>query len=218
MLLRYKDSAEDLDVSYRMNSDTLATLRSTLKAFEGTHNFHNFTSRLQPRDPKCNRYILSFTAEEPFVAMGLEWVKLIVLGQSFLFNHIRKMVAVAAEVVRGSLQKSDIERFFRPENKVSLPIAPGEGLYLDKLMFDWYDKKFGGTHAKLDFSSGPVVDRINRFREDIIHCHIFEEEIRNQAFAQWLNQLDRLSLFTYQNEVCPTDVKNEETVDGNESS
>lgn len=31
--------------SYRITSGVMDSVRSTLKAFEGTHNFHNFTAR-----------------------------------------------------------------------------------------------------------------------------------------------------------------------------
>ncbi|KAG9412720.1 hypothetical protein AC1031_015621 [Aphanomyces cochlioides] len=37
---------------YRIDNDTLAKLRQTLKLFVGTHNFHNYTSKLPPFSPK----------------------------------------------------------------------------------------------------------------------------------------------------------------------
>jgi len=37
---------------YRLNDDTYQKLNETLSVFLGTHNFHNFTSKLEPHSPK----------------------------------------------------------------------------------------------------------------------------------------------------------------------
>ena len=37
-----------------------ARLNEVLEDFEGTHNYHNFTLRVEPTDPSARRYILSF--------------------------------------------------------------------------------------------------------------------------------------------------------------
>ncbi len=101
--------------AYRMNAETLEKLRETLTAFEGTNNFHNFTLKLPPYSPKyliyvyiyyiavrssyitqhiirCKRYIMRFESDEPFLKNGVEWIRLRVIGQSFLLHHIRKMI------------------------------------------------------------------------------------------------------------------------------
>ncbi|KAH9260175.1 hypothetical protein BASA81_001344 [Batrachochytrium salamandrivorans] len=48
-------------------SQLLGELRQILQEFVGTHNFHNFTEKLPPRDPRSIRIIHSFTASEELV-------------------------------------------------------------------------------------------------------------------------------------------------------
>ena len=70
------------------------------------------------------RYIISFTASRPFLMGGMQWLKLRVLGQSFLLHHIRKMVAVTVEVVRGRLSKADVNRAFGQEKVTTHSCCP----------------------------------------------------------------------------------------------
>ena len=95
---------------HRASADAIAKLREALKMYEGTHAYHNFTTGKHPDDSNAKRYIVSFDCAEPFVdhSSGVEWVLLSVLGQSFLLNQIRKMVAMAVEVARGAATLSTI--------------------------------------------------------------------------------------------------------------
>ena len=87
---------------HRAAPTLLERLRGFLAAYVGTRKYHNFTNKLKPTDMAAQRFIVSFTADDPTypsgdAATGAEWVKLDVVGQSFLMHMIRKMVAVAAE-------------------------------------------------------------------------------------------------------------------------
>lgn len=138
----YKKIAEVGKLSeYRISPEKLDLLRSTLKVFEGTHSYHNFTYYKGSSDPSSSRYIISFTTEEPFVdpISGLEFVCLQVEGQSFLLNQIRKMVAMAVEVTRGGCSLATLQTAFE-KGKMDLPIAPGLGLYLNELLYTNYNK------------------------------------------------------------------------------
>ena len=99
---------------FRANTETMAKLRGTLKAFEGTKKYHNFTSQKSPSDASAARYIISFTCEEPQVLgeEGIEWICISVVGQSFLLNQIRKMVTLVFEVVRGGANETTISEAF----------------------------------------------------------------------------------------------------------
>ncbi len=44
----------------RFSEEQQARLNAVLKAFEGTHSFHNYTVRVPASDPAAKRYILSF--------------------------------------------------------------------------------------------------------------------------------------------------------------
>ena len=91
---------------YRISSEKLELISNTLKIYEGTRNYHNFTYHKGAADASSNRYMISFKCEEPFIdpISQYEWVCLQVEGQSFLLNQIRKMVAVALEVVRRTIK------------------------------------------------------------------------------------------------------------------
>lgn len=44
----------------RFTEEQQARLGEVLRAYEGTHSFHNFTVRVPASDPAAKRYILSF--------------------------------------------------------------------------------------------------------------------------------------------------------------
>lgn len=71
-----KSSMED----YRLNEEKLIKINDLLKKYEGTKNFHNFTSKKKTNDPSANRYIMSFTCEPPFMRKGAEFAVLKVKG------------------------------------------------------------------------------------------------------------------------------------------
>lgn len=187
------DSDEKLQ-SFRLGSDSLEKLNQALQQYCGTHNFNNFTSKLAPTDPKCQRYILSFEASTPFETKenGMEWIQLRVEGQSFLLHHIRKMIALAVEVVRGQVDLELISKTLNQE-KYELPIAPGEGLYLAKGHFDDYNKRVQGLHPLLTFDDPESLARIEKMRESIRN-HIFENETKSHAFRNWLQGLNESNL------------------------
>jgi tRNA U38,U39,U40 pseudouridine synthase TruA len=45
---------------YRISQETLEYVRRGFKAYEGTHNYHNFTISRSPHEKSCNRYIVNF--------------------------------------------------------------------------------------------------------------------------------------------------------------
>ena len=45
---------------YRISQETLEYVRRGFKAYEGTHNYHNFTISRSPLEKSCNRYIVNF--------------------------------------------------------------------------------------------------------------------------------------------------------------
>lgn len=128
--------------NYRVTKDKIELLKKTLNIYVGTRSYHNFTTSKTPKDKDAMRYIISFDCSEPFTdnKTDTEWVLCSVIGQSFLLNQIRKMIGYAAEVVRGSASISQLEDSFGT-NKCDVPMAPGLGLYLDELFFDFYNNK-----------------------------------------------------------------------------
>lgn len=182
---------------FRMPDDTWTKLNEVLKRYEGTHNFHNFTSKLEPTSPKCNRFILSFEADKPFVNNDMEWVRLRVVGQSFLLHQIRKMVGTAVEIVAGVTTPETIAAAMQLD-KMDLPKAPSVGLYLAQAHFQVYNRKMQDsiqtTHPALDLEDPTVAAAVEQFKQDFIFSHIMQHEDATQTYAKWLRTLDLLPL------------------------
>lgn len=84
-----------------------------LKYYEGTHNFHNFTTRTKAEDPAAKRYIVSFNANTIVNIDGIDFVKCEVVGQSFMLHQIRKMIGLAVAIMRNCSPESLIETAFQ---------------------------------------------------------------------------------------------------------
>lgn len=81
-----------------------------LKYYEGTHNFHNFTTRTKAEDPSAQRFIVSFNANTTITVEGIEFVKCVVVGQSFMLHQIRKLIGLAVAIMRNCAPESLVEK------------------------------------------------------------------------------------------------------------
>ncbi|CAM9524052.1 unnamed protein product [Scytosiphon promiscuus] len=178
---------------YRLPPDRVEELRETLKGFLGTKNYHNYTNHKQHSDPSCKRLITSFTAADPFENDGMEWVRLTVGGQSFIMHQIRKMVASSVDRVRGQSSEEDFTRSFFPV-KMSLGIAPSDGLYLERPLYAPYNAHARRTDAHdrvLEWETGPAAEALEAFKKNKIHAGILEKEKVDYDFVAWLDRVTR---------------------------
>jgi tRNA pseudouridine38-40 synthase len=88
-------------ISYRSadSPSTLDAFRANMSRYLGTHNYHNFTNTSgtgkAPSDASMQRYMMGVTVSPPFLARAqgeveeVEWVKISITGQSFLFNQVK---------------------------------------------------------------------------------------------------------------------------------
>ena len=60
--------------AFTFNKAAVAKLNSILKLYEGTHNFHNFTVRLEASDPSAKRYMLSCKCDGVFQIQVRPWL------------------------------------------------------------------------------------------------------------------------------------------------
>ena len=123
---------EQLRSRFRLSAETLELLRACLAKYQGTHRFHNFTSGKTAKDASSKRYIISFTSSPPFVEQGIEWVRLTVVGQSFMLHQIRKMVGLVVSIVRNGDDNVLMNQALSMET-VRVPMVPGVGLVLNKV-------------------------------------------------------------------------------------
>ncbi|XP_046689275.1 tRNA pseudouridine synthase A-like isoform X2 [Homalodisca vitripennis] len=179
----------DANETFRLSPETRQRVGEVLKMFEGTHNFHNFTSKKLATDPSVSRYIISFTCEDPFVIDDLEFVILKVKGQSFMLHQIRKMVGLMIAIVRGLTTSDTLTRSWDRE-KLDIPIAPGLGLLLEEVHYNRYNFRYGndGVHDLIDWSRWD--DQVEQFRRKFILPTVVETEKSEKSMLTWLDSLN----------------------------
>ncbi|ALC47188.1 CG4159 [Drosophila busckii] len=175
--------------TFRITPTQLDKVNVTLKLYEGTKNFHNFTSKKNFLDPSSKRFIMSFTCSAPFQSpQGIEFATLKVKGQSFMLHQIRKMVGLAVAIVRGNTTPITLERALT-EERLDLPMAPGLGLVLDTVHYERYNDRYGqdGIHAPLIWSAQET--QVNEFIEHYIYANIYKTEAEESNMMNWLSTL-----------------------------
>jgi tRNA pseudouridine38-40 synthase len=173
---------------YRLLSHRLSHFRSVMSQYEGTHNFHNFTVGKPFKDTSANRYMIKTTVSEPFVIEGTEWVSIKIHGQSFMLHQIRKMIAMAALVVRLSLPSKIINNFFK-EDRINVPKAPALGLLLENPVYDGYNMKLGKTdYDAIDFTK--FDKEMEEFKMKYIYDKIYAEESKENTFYAFFGFID----------------------------
>lgn len=129
----------DVDMeTYRLPKENLKKVNDTLKLYEGTKNYHNFTSKKAAFDPSARRYLVLVECGTPFlINQKYEFATIKVKGQSFMLHQIRKMIGLALAVVRGLTSDDTIIKAFK-EDKIDIPTAPSLGLVLNQVHYDRY--------------------------------------------------------------------------------
>ena len=173
---------------YRVSKETLSGLRSSLGRYEGTHYFHNYTSKLASGDASTQRFIHSFTLQDPFVDQhGIEWVNTHIVGQSFLLHQIRKMISMAIDVARGKATKEIQEESFS-ERYMNINVAPAQGLFLDMSYYGRFNNRPNASNP-LDWHSNEKSESVKRwkdFKENKVQPHIMDEEEEQGNFIGYL--------------------------------
>ncbi|KAL6524891.1 hypothetical protein OROMI_030484 [Orobanche minor] len=159
-----------------------------LKYYEGTHNFHNFTTRTKAEDPAARRYVLSFNANTVINIDGIDFVKCEVVGQSFMLHQIRKMIGLAVAIMRNCASESLMETAFQQKVSINAPVAPEVGLYLDECFFSSYNQKWEDTHEELSMKY--YAEEAEDFKMKHIYSHIASAEHRDGSVALWLHSLN----------------------------
>ncbi|KAL8945643.1 MAG: hypothetical protein Q9222_007846 [Ikaeria aurantiellina] len=179
-LRQLKDIIIAAKKAYRIHPTRLARIESVLNKYNGTHNFHNYTISKPARDPSAKRVIKSFTiAPDPILINNTEWLSLKVHGQSFMMHQIRKMVTMAAFIVRCGAPESILEESYGHE-KLTVPKAPSLGLLLERPVFETYNKKmrFSGGEERGEVGFEKYRVELEEFKQREIYERIFREEER----------------------------------------
>lgn len=174
--------------AYRISNERLELIRKAVKVYEGSHNFHNFTLKKQYSDPSARRFMKNLTVSEPKLIEGTEWVSIKIHGQSFMLHQIRKMICMAAQVIRTGTPIERINDAFY-KAKLNIPKAPALGLLLERPMYESINEKlqlFG--HGELTFD--PYNDQIEEFKQKHIYDKLYAIEVKENTFYSFFNFID----------------------------
>ncbi|KAI1268383.1 pseudouridine synthase [Xylariaceae sp. FL1019] len=175
---------------YRVTPDRLDELQTSLRQYEGTKNFHNYTVQVSHKDASAKRSIKSFVVNrKPINYEDTEWISIKVHGQSFMMHQIRKMVAMAVLGVRCATPLERFEETFSPA-RISIPKAPSLGLLLERPVFDAYNKRATETLNLQPLDYSKYEKEIEAFKAEHIYNHIFQLEEKENSFHVFFNQID----------------------------
>ncbi len=94
---------------------------------------------MKSKDKNAQRYIMDVKVLDYTVYEGIEFARVFLQGQAFLYNQIRKMMGADFMIMHYGLPEKFIENSLK-DNCMNVPTAPGEGLMLNRVAFDRYNK------------------------------------------------------------------------------
>lgn len=174
----------DIDVDFRFDEECQRRLTSILRRYEGTHNFHNYTVRTASTAAQAMRYMLSFTCQGTFLIAGKPWVRMVVIGQSFMLHQIRKMVGMAVAEFTGVAQPGSLQYAMNTHEKVNVPMAPDLGLFLDECYYDAYNDRWGDHHEALSLGAR-YAEEVAKFKEEQLYPLIARRDEDEHVNAVW---------------------------------
>jgi tRNA pseudouridine38-40 synthase len=127
-------------------------LRAAAQNFEGRHDFRSFCDA----DPAARSTRVEVGPVEVGEAEGLTLIR--VTGSHFLWKMVRRMVGVLAEVGRGKLEPSDVQRFLSEESRAPARLtAPPSGLFLERVYYE-EERRAGPLRPLLNLDPGAHRD------------------------------------------------------------
>lgn len=127
------------------------------EVFRGTHDFTNFSKKSE-RNPVR-------TIDEIQVNQEKDLIQFDVVGESFLWNMVRKMVSILLMVGRGELPVGIVDELFHPEKDLCIKPMPPEGLILMDV-----------TYSGIKFNEDPYAVRTFK-------SFLKQEYLQNQTIA-----------------------------------
>ncbi|GBL93182.1 tRNA pseudouridine synthase A [Araneus ventricosus] len=127
------------------------------------------------------------------------------------------MIGLAIAIKRNLTDLSILDKVWDTE-RIDIPKAPGLGLMLEELHYDWYNKKYGsdGMHEPLTWDE--YNDVIEKFKIEKICANIAKTEREEKSMLQWLETLPHHS-YDVRDAGPPTMLPSKQaTVDGNQTS
>lgn len=181
------ETEEEDAKAFVFDEDLRARVNKILGNYCGTHNFHNYTVRVDPNDAAAMRYIISFECGEPFVIDGVEFVRTTVVGQSFMLHQIRKLIGTMICVVRGYLTEEDQIFALKTKESCVTPMAPELGLFLCECIYHAYNTRYAESHEPLALDD--YANDVEAFKKSHIYPHMASTEKEESTMEAWVRML-----------------------------
>ncbi|KAG8575506.1 hypothetical protein GDO81_009581 [Engystomops pustulosus] len=188
-----KNTGSFPDSSFRLPREDFHHVNRLVSFYKGTHSFHNFTRGKLSDDPSARRHIYSIFCSEPFVRHGVEFVRIVVTGQSFMLHQIRKMVGLIIAVMKGAATPEFLPLSMQV-SKINLPLAPALGLVLECTHFHFHNKRCHYNQSTRTITWEEFMPAAEAFREEKIMPVIIGGELEDLSMFSWLQQF---SGYTY---------------------
>lgn len=127
---------------YDESNLSLEKMREASAILKGCHNFQNFTKR-------CERIPIR-TVKELTVSQNDGVTVIDVIGESFLWNMVRKMVKVITKVGNDEMDMVEVELLLDPKFQASITPVPADGLILMDVEYSGIKFSYDG-YAKNNF-------------------------------------------------------------------
>jgi tRNA pseudouridine38-40 synthase len=110
---------------------SFSAMRSAARLFHGMQDYRSFT------DAKTEDGSTRVLIDAVSVAESDALILLRIVGSHFLWKMVRRMVGVLAEVGRGAMPESEIERLLQTDSRVPAALtAPPSGLFLERVFYE----------------------------------------------------------------------------------
>ena len=186
-LITKSQDDKQINLNYKISPEFKEKLQTFCSAFKGTKRYHNYTRKIAFSDGSAQRVIYEVSVSEILEFEGVEYIKFKLIGQSFLYNQIRKMIGMIVECMRNNKSIEFFEETFA--NKiVPTAKAPAEGLYLFTIDYSRYNDRKGQKKNKIELTDEDLK-KINDFSVKLRE-KVHESEVKNKVFSIWLQKFD----------------------------
>lgn len=121
---------EERYMHYVKNLD-IALMKEAIKEFIGTHDFKGFASASIDKKKETVKNVFEATIND-----SNDILEFIFIGNGFLKYQIRRMMGMLIDIGLKKKTKEDLIYVLNnPDPKISHTIAPGKGLYLEKVYY-----------------------------------------------------------------------------------
>ncbi len=136
---------------FEENDYNFDDMKKAMQYFIGEHNFRNFSKRHE-KNPNRKIFNVDLTVNKDMMIFK-------VVGESFLWNMVRKMVTSLLLVGKGELEVEDINKLLQPvelRETIRLQPAPANGLILSDM--NYKNIKF----KDCDYSKNKLVEELRK--------------------------------------------------------